>query len=118
MKIENLPYEIDDLLYDWQLAEIKRKIEAPIVVVNQTDPIWQRLDDQLTVANIWTNLSKSGEIQCTVHELLPGVYACWLMDDYTDSSMTQAILINATNLEIFIEGGLGDLSIHHLFKDF
>ncbi len=118
MWIPNLPHEIEELLYAWQRAEIERKIETPIVVVNQTDPVWQRLDDLLTVTNLWSNLSKDGEIQCTVHELLPGVYACWLMEDYADGSMTQAILINATDLELFTDGGLGDLSIHHLFKDF
>lgn len=118
MRISNLPIEIEDSLYRWQLHEIERKIETPIAVVNQTDPVWQRLDDLLTVTNIWTNLSKDGEIQCTIHELLPGVYAAWLMDDYADSSMAQAILINTTDLQLFSEGGLGDLALHRLFKDF
>lgn len=116
--IPNLPEEIDELLYDWQRAEILKKIEAPIAVVNQADSVWQRLDDRLTGANMWSNLSKDGEVQCTTHEILPGVYAAWLMEDSADGSMTQAILINATDLQLFMEGGLDSLVQYHLFKNF
>ena len=118
MWIPNLPHEIEDLLYAWQRAEILKKIETPAVVVNQKDPIWSRLDDLLTRTNLHTNLSKDGEIQCTFHELLPGVLACWLMDDLADGSAAQAIIINAEDLQFFSEGGIDALVQHHLFKSF
>ena len=118
MTLPSLPHEIEELMYAWQRAEILRKIETPMVAVRQTDPVWQRLDDLLTRTNLHTDLAKDGEIQCTIHELLTGVFACWLMDDLADGSASQAIIINETDLQLFSEGGLDALVLHHLFKEF
>jgi hypothetical protein len=119
--IPNLPEEIDEILYDWQRAAILKKLESPIVTVTEKDPIWAELDDQLVAANNILSLSKSGEVECSVHELLPGVNAVWIMDDTDDgggSSPAQAILINGLDLESLREGGMDGLIQHHLFKGF
>jgi hypothetical protein len=117
--IPNLPWEIDELLYDWQRAEILKRIESPIVTVTEKDPIWPVLDDMLTTFNNILSMTKSGEINCSVHELLPGVNAVWIMDDMELlPSPAQAILINGLDLESLREGGLDGLIRHHLFKSF
>ena len=119
--IPNLPEEIDEILYDWQRAAILKKIESPIVTVTQGDPTWTELDNLLVAANNILSLSKSGLVECSVHELLPGINAVWIMDDMdTDggSSPIQAILINTQDLEALREGGIRALVQHHLFKRF
>jgi hypothetical protein len=91
------------------------------VTVIEKDTIWTDLDDQLVAANNILSLSKSGEVECSVHELLPGVNAVWIMDDTDDgggSTPAQAILINAQDLESLREGGMDGLIQHHLFKSF
>jgi len=117
--IPNLPWEIDEILYDWQRAAILKKLESPIVSITEKDPIWSRLDDMLTTFNNILQLSKSGEIECSVHELLSGVNAVWIMDDMGLSpSPAQAILINGLDLESLREGGMNGLIHHRLFKGF
>jgi hypothetical protein len=119
--IPDLPEEIDEILYDWQRAEILKRVESPIVTVTGKDPIWKRLDDMLTSFNNIFSMNKTGEIGCSVHELLPGVNAVWIMDDTDDgdgSSPAQAILINSQDLHLIREGGINSLIQHHLFKDF
>ena len=119
--IPDLPWEIDELLYDWQRAEILQRIASPIVTVTEKDPIWPELDDMLTTFNNIFSMTKSGEINCSVHELLPGINAVWIMDDMDTgggSSPIQAILINTQDLEALREGGIRALVQHHLFKRF
>jgi hypothetical protein len=119
--IPDLPWEIDELLYDWQRAEILQRIESPIVTVTEKDPIWLELDDMLTTFNNIFSMTKSGEINCSVHELLPGINAVWIMDDMDTgggSSPIQAILINTQDLQSLREGGIRALVQHHLFKRF
>ena len=118
-KIPNLPEEIDEILYDWQRAEILKRIESPIVTITQSDPIWEKLDDLLTKENRSISLSRTGDVLCTVHEIIPGVNTSWIMDDQFDiSEHPQAILINAQDLEALREGGLESLVMLHLFKNF
>ncbi len=119
--IPNLPEEIDELLYDWQRAAILKRIESPIVTVTEKDPIWAELDGMLTTFNNILPLTKSGEIESSVHELLPGVNAVWIMDDTDDgggSSPAQVILINLQDLQSLREGGLSSLIHRRLFKNF
>lgn len=119
--IPDLPEEIDEILYDWQRAKILKRIESPIVTVTQSDSIWTELDDMLTTFNNIFSMTKIGEINCSVHELLPGVNAVWIMDDMDNgggSSPIQAILINTTDLHLIREGGVNTLVQHHLFKNF
>jgi len=117
--IPNLPEEIDEILYDWQRAEILKKIESPIVAVTEKDPIWTELDDRLLANNNILSLAKSGEVECSVHELLPGVNAVWVADEWDGTyHEVQAILINTTDLHLIREGGVDSLVQHHLFKSF
>ena len=119
--IPDLPEEIDEILYDWQRAEILKKVKSPIVTVTEKDPIWPELDNLLVAANNILSLSKSGEVECSVHELLPGVNAVWIMDDMDTgggSTPAQAILINTSDLHSIREGGIDALVQHHLFKNF
>ena len=119
--IPNLPSQIDELLYDWQRAEILKKVESPIVTVTPNDPIWPVLDDMLVAENNILSLSKSGEINCSVHELLPGVNAVWILEDWDvvgGSTPVEAILINTSDLHSIREGGIDSLIQHHLFKGF
>jgi hypothetical protein len=118
-KIPNLPEEIDEILYDWQRAEILKRIESPIVTVTEKDPIWTELDDRLVAANNILSLSKIGEVECSIHEIIPGANAVWIMDDGLDvTEYLQAILINSQDLEALREGGLDSLVMLHLFKNF
>ena len=122
--ISNLPDQIDTLLYDYQRAEILKRIKAPIVTVlaNDQDPEWLKLDPLLTRENHVLSLSKSGEVECTIHEILPGASASWIMENHgqldEQSRPAEAILINATDLQIVTEGGIDALIQHHLFKEF
>ena len=118
--IPDLPEEIDEILYDWQRAEILKKIQSPIVTVTEKDPIWSVLDNLLVSANNILSLSKNGEVECSVHELLPGVNAVWIMDDWDTAEYheAQAILINTSDLHSIREGGIDTLVQHHLFKNF
>ena len=119
--ILDLPEEIDEILYDWQRAEILKRIESPIVTLTQGDSIWTELDDMLTTFNNIFSMTKSGEINCSVHELLPGVNAVWIMDDMDTgggSSPIQAILINAQDLQSLREGGIDRLIQYRLLKSF
>ena len=118
--IPDLPEEIDEILYDWQRAEILKKVKSPIVTVTQGDPTWSVLDNLLVSANNILSLSKNGEVECSVHELLPGVNAVWIMDDWDTAEYheAQAILINTSDLHSIREGGIDTLVQHHLFKNF
>jgi hypothetical protein len=117
--IPNLPEEIDEILYDWQRAEILKKLESPIVAVTKKDPIWTELDDRLLANNNILSLAKSGEVECSVHELLPGVNAAWVADEWDGTyHEVQAILINETVLQIFRDGGMDGLVQYMLFKNF
>lgn len=122
MKLPNVPDHIDELLYDWQRAEILKRIPSPMACLLEGDPDWDQVDRMLTATNNVLNMEKSGEVQCTVHELLPGVHSVWIEDSYPyadpDDSAGQAILINATDLYLISEGGLDALVQHHLFKSF
>ena len=121
-EIPGLPEEIDELLYNWQRFEIRQKIESPIITVAKGDPIWTQLDDRLTSANNIMSLSKNGEVECSVHELLPGVNAVWIEDSYPysnpDESAGECILINAQDLTALREGGFNGLIQYVLFKKF
>ena len=119
-EIPGLPEEIDDLLYNWQRFEIRQKIESPIITVVKGDPIWTQLDDRLTSANNIMSLSKSGEVECSVHELLPGVNAVWIMEENIGSfsAPAQVILINGLALTALKEGGFNGLIQYVLFKKF
>lgn len=122
MQLETIPAEAEDLLYEWQKAEIIKKIKTPIVAVVPGDPAWQELDDLLTVSNNILNLEKAGETQLTIHELLPGHNVAWLMDDYPyqneEESAGEFILICEGDLEIIKGGGIYALLSATLFRDF
>lgn len=119
MKIENLPHDLGLMLYLWHQHEITSRIPDPVAVL-ETDPVWKSLDDILTSTNLVITLSRHREFEFTVHAILPGVYAIWMMDDteYTEEDLGQAIIIDRTDLELFREGGIDALVQHHLFKSF
>jgi hypothetical protein len=118
----NIPNRIDELLYDWQRAEILKRIPQPITCLFSDDPDWASVDSLMVAENNVMHLSKSGDVEVTVHELLPGVYAVWIMDDYDYPEPTdpvdEAILINSMDLHIIREGGMEALLQYHLFKSF
>ena len=122
MNIETIPAEVEDLLYEWQKAEIIKKIKAPILAIDSKDPAWHELDDMMTASNNILNLEKAGETQLTIHELLPGVHAAWLVDDYSYSdpsdSAGEFILISAADLDIIRDAGFSWLAQSILFKGF
>jgi len=122
MKLPNVPDRIDELLYDWQRAEILKRVQSPMVCLLEGDSDWDQVDQLLVATNNVLNMEKNGEVQCTVHELFPGVYSVWIMDDYNysnpEDSAGEAILINATDLHLISEGGSDALVQHHLFKSF
>jgi hypothetical protein len=120
MEIKGLPFEYSEMLYGYHEHEIRRRIPEPVVAVSEDDPTWKSLDSLLDGDNNILILTREREIEFTVHELLAGVYAIWLMDDteYTDDNLGQTILINGTDLELFREGGLDAIIQYHLFKNF
>lgn len=125
MKIPNLPYQIDSLLYNSQRQEILNRIPQPIVCLfeRSDSPAWELLNGLLTGANLVLDLSKSREVDFTVHRLLPGVHAIWIQDEYEETRSSEedhgeCILINATDLQLLQDGGMGGLALHHLFKSF
>ena len=119
MEIENLPHDFAQMLYVRHQHEIASRIPEPIAVL-ETDPIWKRLDDLLTEDNLVITLSRQWEIEFTVHEIIAGVSAIWMMDDteYTEEDLGQAIIIDRTDLVLFREGGIDALVQYHLFKRF
>ena len=119
MKIENLPHDFGLMLYVWHQHEIARRIPDPVAVL-ETDPIWKSLDEVLTSTNLVTTLSRHREFEFTVHEILAGVFAIWMMDDTEnlEEDLGQAIIIDKKDLELFREGGIDALVGYHLFKRF
>lgn len=123
-KIETIPEKIDELLYEWQRQEIMKKVKAPIVAVleDPKDPTWVLLDSLLTPSNNILPLGIDNWIACSIHEILSGHNAVWLMDDYryTDSedSVPTSILINAQDLRSIQEGGVSGLIQDSLFGGF
>lgn len=124
MRIETIPAEIDELLYDWQRHEIMRKVKAPIVAVleDTSDPVWVLLDDLMVAINNVLTLGRDGETACSVHEILPGHYAVWLMDDYkyadNEDSVPTSVLISAQDLAAIRDGGMSGLVHDSLFSSF
>lgn len=119
MKIENLPHDFGQMLYGYHQHEIVSRIPDPVAVL-ETDPIWKSLDDLLTSTNLLITLSRHREIEFTVHEILAGVFAIWIMDDteYLEEDLGQAIIIDKKDLELFREGGIDAIVGYHLFKRF
>ena len=124
MKIETIPREADELLWDWQREAIRDNIKTPIVALKEdpSDPVWTLLDDWMTVSNNIRSMGQDDETVCTVHELLPGHNAVWLMDDhsYWDETLSAGsfVLINAADLQSIREGGKDGLVHKVLFEQF
>lgn len=124
MKIETIPAEADELLYDNQRDRIRANIKAPIIAVkeDESDPVWNLLDEWMTTTNNIASMSRDGENACTLHELLPGHNAVWLADDYpyedATSSAGSFVLINAADLQSIREGGKDGLVLASLLRDF
>lgn len=131
MRIPELPEEMDERLYDYQRHEILKKIKQPIVALLndastpwvRQDPDWKKVDGLLTSHNNVLNLTRRiGDLDFTVHELLPGVHVIWIADDWVSRSpgtyVGEAILINAEDLKSIREGGMDALLQYHLFKSF
>jgi hypothetical protein len=118
MDIENLPEEISEQLWPWQIHEIKKRITSPIVAILERDPVWSRIDTGLTAVNNVMNISVVG-LEGTIHEILPGHHVVWMMYDYNnDYNNIQVILINSTDLQLIRDGGIDRLAIQSLFKEF
>ena len=121
MSIGNLPHIVTDLLYDWQLSIIEEKVVSPFVAVTKEDPVWPQLDKWLNSENNIMDFSQTDETTCTVHELFPEHNAVWIMDDYPyieRVDVTEAIIINTTDLQIIREEGLDGFLMHVLLRDF
>jgi len=84
MRLEGLPDVVDEMLYAWQKKEIRSRLGERVSAIPayRQDPIWHWFDGQMTGANLHTELGKSGEVECTIHELGPGFFSAWVMDDY------------------------------------
>ena len=112
MEIKYIPEEILELLHEWQLADIRKKIKAPIVVITESDPIWNKVDG-LLVASTHISTIDSVWLDASIHEILPGHGAAWL-----SAESSTAILINSEDLQSIRDGGVERLTIDSLFKEF
>lgn len=119
MEIENLPHDFGQMLYGYHHHQIATRIPDPVAVLEK-DPIWKSLAEVLTSTNLMNTLSRHSEFEFTVHEILAGVFAIWMMDDteYLEEDLGQAIIINRKDLELFREGGMDVIVRYHLFKRF
>jgi hypothetical protein len=124
MHIETIPAEVEDLLYDWQKYEIVRKIAAPIVAIDRVDLAWDEVDIVISPNNLWVDVSRTGVSQVTIHEILPGRFAAYIMDDYDYPNeddprrLEDQILVSAADLVILQEGGMDSLMAATLFREF
>lgn len=124
MRIETILGEADELLYDHQREAIRANIKEPIVAIKEdpSDPVWTLLDEWMTTTNNIRSMSRDGDNVCSIHELLPGHNAVWLMDDYPyqdeTSSAGSFVLINAEDLQSIREGGKYGLVHKVLFGRF
>jgi hypothetical protein len=124
MNIETIPAEVEDLLYDWQKYEIVKKIAAPIVAIDQVDLAWDEVDVVISPNNLWVDVSRTGVSQVTIHEILPGRFAAYIMDDYDYPNeddprrLEDQILVSAADLLILQQGGMGSLITATLFREF
>ena len=124
MNIETIPAEVEDLLYDWQKYEIVRKIAAPIVAIDRVDLAWDEVDIVISPNNLWVDVSRTGVSQVTIHEILPGRFAAYIMDDYDYPNeddprrLEDQILVSAADLVILQEGGMDSLMAATLFREF
>jgi hypothetical protein len=124
MHIETIPAEVEDLLYDWQKYEIVRKIAAPIVAIDRVDLAWDEVDVVISPNNLWVDVSRTGVSQVTIHEILPGRFAAYIMDDYDYPNeddprrLEDQILVSASDLAILQQGGMDSLITATLFREF
>jgi len=124
MNIETIPAEVEDLLYDWQKYEIVKKIAAPIVAIDRVDLAWDEVDVVISPNNLWVDVSRTGVSQVTIHEILPGRFAAYIMDDYDYPNeddprrLEDQILVSAADLLILQQGGMGSLITATLFREF
>lgn len=124
MNIETIPAEVEDLLYDWQKFEIVKKIAAPIVAIDRVDLAWDEVDVVISPNNLWVDVSRTGVSQVTIHEILPGRFAAYIMDDYDypdeddPRRLEDQILVSASDLLILQQGGMAALITATLFREF
>jgi hypothetical protein len=124
MNIETIPAEVEDLLYDWQKFEIVKKIAAPIVAIDRVDLAWDEVDVVISPNNLWVDVSRTGVSQVTIHEILPGRFAAYIMDDYDypdeddPRRLEDQILVSAADLLILQQGGMAALITATLFREF
>jgi hypothetical protein len=124
MNIETIPAEVEDLLYDWQKFEIVKKIAAPIVAIDRVDLAWDEVDVVISPNNLVIDVSRTGVSQVTIHEILPGRFAAYIMDDYDypdeddPRRLEDQILVSASDLLILQQGGMAALITATLFREF
>ena len=124
MNIETIPAEVEDLLYDWQKFEIVKKIAAPIVAIDRVDLAWDEVDVVISPNNLVIDVSRTGVSQVTIHEILPGRFAAYIMDDYDYPNeddprrLEEQILVSAADLAILQQGGMDSLIAATLFREF
>jgi hypothetical protein len=124
MNIETIPAEVEDLLYDWQKFEIVKKIAAPIVAIDRADLAWDEVDVVMNPNNLVIDISRDGVSQVTIHEILPGRFACSVIDDYDyideddPRRLEEQILVSAADLAILQQGGMDSLIAATLFREF
>jgi len=124
MHIETIPAEVEDLLYDWQKFEIVKKIAAHIVAIDRVDLAWDEVDVVISPNNLVIDVSRTGVSQVTIHEILPGRFAAYIMDDYDyideddPRRLEDQILVSASDLLILQQGGMDTLITATLFRDF
>lgn len=115
--METIPDEWNDIIYAWQEAEIRKRIQEPIAWVGWSDPAWPELDRLAVADTLYSDLSDTG-VECTLHEMVPGKFVVWLQDTATQHSGEEIILISASDLKIIRESGHFGLQIATLLKDF
>ena len=124
MNIETIPAEVEDLLYDWQKYEIVKRIAAPIVAIDRVDLAWDEVDVVVNPNNLVIDASRAGVSQVTIHEILPGRFAAYVIDDYDyhmeddPRRVKDQILVSAEDLAILNEGGMDALITVTLFREF
>lgn len=107
MTIDDLPWELDQLVLTWQKRHLIDLMKEPIIVLDERHPAWKLLDQLATGKNLHTDLSSTTGCDFTVHEVANGIFLAWIQDTYVDYDEPQEqdewIIVNSHDLQSLLD---------------
>jgi hypothetical protein len=108
MTINDLPWELDQLVLTWQKKHLIDLVKEPIAVLDERHPAWKLLDRLATGKNLHTDLSSTtGGCDFTIHEPAKGIFLAWIQDTYVDHDEPQDqdewIIVNSLHLQALLD---------------